>query len=76
MVCAKMFKKGRGLKIHQTKSGCAAQISNRMKSKSKAASTQDTNHSDARGDVNQETTLKGIGSQSMEAMEKFSNEKK
>ena len=47
MVCAKMFKKGRGLKIHQTKSGCAAQISNRMKSKSKAASTQDTNHSDA-----------------------------
>ena len=44
-----------------TKEGC----------KSEATSTQDTNHSDARGRVNQETTLKGNGSQSMEAMDKF-----
>ena len=58
--------------------GCGKQLSESQHKtpsgyKSEATSTQDTNHSDARGDVNQETTLKGIGSQSMEAMDKFTN---
>ena len=61
--------------------GCGKQLSKSQRKtprgdKSEATSTQDTNHSDARGDVNQETTLKGIGSQSMEAMEKFTYREK
>ena len=66
MVCAKMFKRGRGLKIHQTKSGCAAQISLRITSKSKAASTQDTNHSDACSTKFVTTSLGGVESRGME----------
>ena len=76
--CTGMFRGKRGLKIHQTRRGCGKQLSESQRKtprgdKSEATSTQDTNHSDARGDVNQETTLKGIGSQSMEAMDKFTN---
>ena len=73
-----MFKGKRGLKIHHAKTGCGKQLSKSQRKtprgdKSEATSTQDTNHSDARSDVKQETTLEGIGSQSMEAMEKFTN---
>ena len=54
------FKK-RGLKIHQTKSGCAKQlsVSHRNKNKSEATSTQDTNHSDASSRVILKTTRRG-----------------
>ena len=80
-VCKVEFKGKRGLRIHQTKAGCGKQPSDSQRKtprgdKSQATSTQDKNHSDARGDVNQETTLKGIGSQSMEAMDKFTDGKK
>ena len=73
-----MFRGKRGLKIHQAKMGCGKQLSKSQRKtprgdKSEATSTQDTNHSDAWSNVKQETTLKGIGSQSMEAMEKFTN---
>ena len=73
-----MFRGKRGLKIHQAKTGCGKQLSKSQRKtprgdKSEATSTQDTNHSDARSDVKQETTLKGIGSQRMEAMYKFTN---
>ena len=44
-VCKGLYKK-RGLKIHQTKSGCSKRIPHR-RCKSEATSTQDTNHSDA-----------------------------
>ena len=77
-VCTGMFKGKWGLKIHQAKTGCGKQLSKSQRKtprgdKSEATSTQDTNHSDARSNVKQETTLEGIGSQSMEAMEKFTN---
>ena len=79
--CTGKFKGKRGLRIHQTKRGCGKQPSDSQcktprGNKLEATSTQDTNHSDARGHVNQETTLKGIGSQSMEAMDKFTDGKK
>ena len=79
--CTGMFRGKRGLKIHQAKTGCGKQLSKSQRKtprgdKSEATSTQDTNHSDARSDVKQETTLEGIGSQSMEAMEKFTNREK
>ena len=78
--CTGMFRGKRGLKIHQARMGCGKQLSKSQRKtprgdKSEATSTQDTNHSDARSNVNQETTLEGIGSQSMEAMEKFTNGK-
>ena len=78
--CTGKFKGKRGLKIHQakTKKGCGKQLPDSQRKtprvyKSEATGTQDTNHSDARCDVNQETTLKGIGSQSMEATDKFTS---
>ena len=63
-VCKGKFKK-RGLKIHQTKAGCAKQLSDshRNKNKSEATSTQDTNHSDASGRVSLKTTRRGNGAQ-------------
>ena len=75
-VCTGKFKGKQGLKIHQTKKGCGKLLNSHRKTikdgcKSEATSTQDTNHSDARCRMNQETTLKGNGSQSMEAMDKF-----
>merc|ERR1711874_833267 len=76
--CTGKFKGKRGLKIHQAKTrmGCGKKLPDSQRNiprvyKSEATGTQDTNHSDARGNVNQETTLKGIGSQSMEATDKF-----
>ena len=82
-LCKGKYKGKRGLRIHQTKTkaGCGKQLSDSQcktprGDKSEALSTQDSNHSDARGNVNQETTLKGIGSQSMEAMDKFTDGKK
>ena len=82
-MCKGKFKGKRGLRIHQTKTkaGCGKQLSDSQRKTprgdmSEATSTQDTNHSDARGNVNQEITLKGIGSQSMEAMDKFTDGKK
>ena len=50
-----MYKRGRGLKIHQTKSGCSRLIPHR-RSKSEATGTQDSNHSDAGGRVELGTT--------------------
>ena len=44
-VCAGSFKKGRGLMIHMTKSGCRATEINRKKNKSKKGSPQDKHHS-------------------------------
>ena len=69
-VCRGKFKK-RGLKIHQTKAGCAKQLSDshRNKNKSEATSTQDTNHSDASGRVSLKTTRQGNGVQDTGAME-------
>ena len=69
-VCKGKFKKG-GLKIHQTKAGCAKQLSDphRNKNKSEATSTQDTNHSDASGRVSLNTTRRGNGTQVTGAME-------
>ena len=69
-VCKGKFKK-RGLKIHQTKAGCAKQLSDshRNKNKSEATSTQDTNHSDASGRVSLKTTRRGNGAQVTGAME-------
>ena len=55
VVCKNMYKKGRGLKIHQTKSGCSKRISHR-RNKSEATGTQDSNHSDASGHVEFGTT--------------------
>ena len=55
VVCKNMYKKGRGLKIHQTKSGCSKRISHR-RNKSEATGTQDSNHSDASGRVEFGTT--------------------
>ena len=51
IVCSGWFKRGRGLKIHQTKAGCREKITGSycIKSKSEAASTQESNHSDASG---------------------------
>ncbi|CAL4063678.1 unnamed protein product, partial [Meganyctiphanes norvegica] len=74
-VCAGKFKK-RGLKIHQTKAGCAEQLSgsHRNKDKSEATSNQDTNHSDARSRVSLKTTHRGNGAQQMEAMDKVTKE--
>ena len=68
-VCRGKFKK-RGLKIHQTKAGCAKQLSDshRNKNKSEATSTQDTNHSDASGRVSLKTTQRGNGVQVTGAM--------
>ena len=52
MVCKKMFKK-RGLKIHQTKSGCAKRISETQRiNKSEAARIQEQHHSGASCRVN------------------------
>ena len=63
-VCKGKFKK-RGLKIHQTKAGCAKQLSDshRNKNKSEAKSIQDTNHSDDSGHVSLKTTRRGNGAQ-------------
>ena len=55
VVCKNMYKRGRGLKIHQTKSGCSRLIPHR-RSKSEATGTQDSNHSDAGGRVELGTT--------------------
>ena len=69
-VCKVEFKR-RGLKIHQTKAGCAKQLSDshRNKNKSEATSTQDTNHSDANGRVCLKTTQRGKGAKVTGAME-------
>ena len=69
-VCKGKFKE-KGLKIHQTKAGCAKQLSDshRNKNKSEATSTQDTNHSDASGRVSLKTTRRGNGAQFTGAME-------
>ena len=69
-VCKGKFKK-KGLKIHQTKAGCAKQLSesHRNKNKSEATSTQDTNQSDAKGHVRLKTTRRGNGAQKTGAME-------
>ena len=70
-VCKGKFKGLKGLKIHQTKAGCAKQLSDshRNKNKSEATSTQDTNHSDASGRVSLKTTRRGNGAQFTGAME-------
>ena len=44
-VCGGSFRKGKGLKIHMTKSGCRALEINRNKNKSKKGSPQDKHHS-------------------------------
>ena len=45
--------KGKGLKIHQTKSGCVKKVEEHRKaSKSEAIQVQDNNHSDREGCVN------------------------
>ena len=48
VVCKKYYLKGRGLKIHQKKSGCYSKLrdSHRKTSKSAAAVIQESNHSD------------------------------
>ena len=52
MICKRLFKK-RGLKIHQTKSGCAQRISEAQRiDKSEAARIQEINHSGASCRVN------------------------
>ena len=58
-VCKGEFKR-RGLKIHQTKAGCAKQLSDshRNKNKSEATTTQDTNHSDANGSVSEDNSTR------------------
>ena len=44
--CGRLFKKGRGLKIHHTKSGCLkTKVQQRKIYKSEAEVTQDSNHS-------------------------------
>ena len=74
-VCLGKFKK-RGLKIHQTKTGCGKHLSgsHRNTSKSEATSTQDTNHSDAHGRVNLKTICRGKGAHNMEAMDMLTKE--
>ena len=69
-VCKGKFKR-LGLKIHQTKAGCAKQLSDshRNKNKSEATSTQDKNHSDANGHVSLKTTHRGKGAKGTGAME-------
>ena len=71
-VCTRRFRPGRGLKIHQSKSGCMKQlsVSHRNANKSETASTQDSNHSDASSRVNLNTAHKGNGSQTMVSMDK------
>ena len=53
VVCRRMFVRGRGLKIHQAKSGCKERMtaSHRRLCKSEANSTQELHHSDADGHV-------------------------
>ena len=53
VVCGGMFKKGRGLKIHQAKAGCRERmaVSHRRWSKSEVRSTQESHYSDATGHV-------------------------
>ena len=52
-VCKGFFKKGKGLKIHQTKAGCKKKAEEHRKVyKSEAIKVQDKNHSDLEGRVN------------------------
>ena len=69
-VCKRKFKE-KGLKIHQTKAGCAKQLSDshRNKNKSEAARTQDTNYCDASGCGSLKTTRRGNGVQFTGALE-------
>ena len=55
VVCKGSYKKGRGLKIHQKKSGCFKKLADlhRNKCKSEAPNTQEPNHSDVRSQVDQ-----------------------
>ena len=57
--------------------GCDKQLSgsHRKIIKSKATSTQDSNHSDASGRVSRKTTRRGNGAQITEAMDNISNRK-
>ena len=68
-VCKGKFKR-LGLKIHQTKAGCAKQLSDshRTNNKSEATSSRDTNHSDASGQVSLKTTRRGNGAKVTGAM--------
>ena len=51
-VCRGFFKKGKGLKIHQTKAGCMKKAEEHRKAyKSEAIMVQDQNHSDLEGRV-------------------------
>ena len=51
-VCKGFFKKGKGLKIHQTKAGCMKKAEEHRKAyKSEAIKVQDKNHSDLEGRV-------------------------
>ena len=52
--CKGFFKKGKGLKIHQTKTGCLKKAEEHRKAhKSEAIEVQDKNHSDQEGRVQQ-----------------------
>ena len=52
--CKGFFKKGKGLKIHQTKTGCLKKAEEHRKAhKSEAIEVQDKNHSDQEGRVHQ-----------------------
>ena len=75
VVCKEMFVKGRGLKIHQAKSGCGKKKpgSHRIANKSETKSVRDTNHSGAHCHVNQGTIQRMIGPM-MEAMDKEKGE--
>ena len=57
--CGRLFKKGRGLKIHHTKSGCLkTNVPQRKIHKSEAEVTQDSNHSSDSSHVGpRETTI-------------------
>ena len=57
--CGRLFKKGRGLKIHHTKSGCLkTNVPQRKTHKSEAEVTQDSNHSSDSSHVGpRETTI-------------------
>ena len=69
-MCVKGSLKSRGLKIHQTKAGCAKQLSDshRTNNKSEATSSRDINHSDASGQVSLKTTRRGNGAKVTGAM--------